>query len=282
MSILGTIDNPLHIGKEMLMTAWDINTSVLFWSLIKQFSQVDLFMDVGSLDGTQSFNAERSFPEATVIAFEANPANAAQIRGEVKRRRSRVLLEEIAVGNTNGKAVFHLATPDKGNKGMSSLLDRTDSPTRGDADEISVDLRRLDSIPVGDAKSIVLWLDLEGAGFQALEGMAGISDRVKFVHIEVETEEVWKGQKMARDIVTLMRGYGLVVAGTSLNETLDNKQQGDIVFMRPDSLPEKVLLRAVSKARMTQRLRLFGGVVRNVLPLSLYEKIRNSIYKYIS
>jgi len=260
------------------MTAWNVTTSVLFWSLIRRFSHIDLFLDVGSLDGAQSFNAEKSFPEATIIAFEANPGNAALIRNEVRRRSSRVLLEELAVGKANGKAVFHLQSPAKGNKGMSSLLDRFDSPNRGDGKEISVDLRRLDSFPVGNARNIALWIDVEGTGYQVLEGITGIITNTKFVHIEVETEPVWKGQKTARDIVSLMTGYGLELIGTSLNESLDNKQQGDMVFMRPAVLPEKELRRAIDKARLTQRLR-FGGLGRKIMPVHLYEKMRDGILR---
>jgi hypothetical protein len=70
---------------------------------------------------------------------------------------------------------------------------------------------RLDTFVLGltpAPRRIALWIDVEGAGHDVLEGLRHVADRVALVHVEVETVEVWVGQKLAADVDALMAGWG--------------------------------------------------------------------------
>lgn len=259
------------------MTAWRVHTSTLFYRLLAALQDIDLFLDVGSLDGRESFTLETLFPHIPVCAFEPNPHNIELIRAQIAQRHSRVTLEPFAVGNENGTTTFHVRTPlfSTGADGTSSILKRPEEP-RYAIRTIEVPLRRLDSIDaIIAASKIALWIDVEGAGYFVLEGLGAIAHKVQIVHIEVETKPLFEGEKLAPEIMQLMERYGFELIGSNLDRDL-KRLQGDLVFLRRSTLNSSVIRQAILNSWIIERLAL-PQLAYKLLPWKLYRAGRERL-----
>ena len=56
---------------------------------------------------------------------------------------------------------------------------------------------------------------MEGGAYEVLNGLHKVKDLVSFIHVEVETEEVWKDQKTKNDVLNLLEREGFVVIARS-------------------------------------------------------------------
>jgi FkbM family methyltransferase len=207
------------------------NTKVLFGAVLKAL-QADCICDIGSRDGDQSLLFRHLRPEACVLAFEANPFNF-----EAMARNSRLVAERIsifplAVSDSRGVAAFHVADVDysdpAANKGTSSLLVGDSVKVKN---VVEVETRRIDEIVANEcphARTIGLWIDVEGAEFNVLNGMSGIRDKVAAVHVETARVPRWEGQRSLGDLVSLMAGYGFVLCGSNIGK---HGTWGDVVFV---------------------------------------------------
>ena len=270
-------------AKE-LVPVWRINTASLFYHLLSLLPEKDAFLDVGSLDGREAFAVEERFPKVAPIAFEPNPRNIAVIEDEQQKRHSRIMLETYAIGNENSTVSFYTRNPrESDNFGASSILkfSETDHDTQFDTTRIEVPLRRLDTLELlAPYTHLALWIDVEGAGYQVLEGIAAIAQKVQLVHIEVETRQLFEGQRLANDIITLMRGYGMLLVGSNLDAQM-RKAQGDLVFLREDVLDTRVVKQATTQAWLIEHIAM-QRFLRKVVPLSLYQKGRNWFVRTIA
>jgi hypothetical protein len=71
-------------------------------------------------------------------------------------------------------------------------------------------------------KTIALWIYVEGADYEVLEGISGIAEQVCVVHIEVETTDCWRIQHLWTEVRDLMREFGYTaVARTRGNPLFD-------------------------------------------------------------
>jgi len=200
--------------------------------------------DVGSLDGQQALRFKRICPKADVIAFEANPSSCEHIRQNVQG--SGVVVEHLAASNKQGRVDFHAVQE---RPEVSSLLDRTDDLATTTA---PVDAVRLDQYLETRAGPVALWIDVEGAADEALEGASGLRDRIVAVHIELETRtHLWTGQPSATAALERLRSWGLELAGRSA--VVDGVQY-DYLLVRPDGLGTRVALLAASADTLSRRL----------------------------
>jgi hypothetical protein len=67
---------------------------------------------------------------------------------------------------------------------------------RGSRETARLDRFLQDLVPDISNEHIALWIDVVGAGYQVLEGISETASNVLFIQIEVETIEIWKGQKL--------------------------------------------------------------------------------------
>jgi FkbM family methyltransferase len=281
------MDKKMTIDEKVggLMTAWRVHTSTLFYSLLAALPDIDMFLDVGSLDGREAFTVEARFPNVTSVAFEPNPHNIGVIQAEMARRRSRVTLETFAVGNENGITTFYVQTPHPasttyGVHGNSSILKPPEEPNHT-LSTIEVPLRRLDGIDsIPASTKIALWIDVEGAGYFVLEGLAGIADMVQIVHIEVETKTLFEGEKLAPHVMRLMDSYGFELIGSNFDRDL-RRLAGDLVFLRKSTLNNTVKTRAILKAWVIEHLAL-PHLAYRILPSKLYRASRDWLVQNVA
>jgi len=243
-----------------------LNTVILFQELLKMF-KCEMLLDIGCLDGTHSRRFRRVLPKSRIIAFEANPTNYKSIMADVRMKEAQIEVQHLAVTNFNGILQFQVenlsANIKDGRKGMSSILKRKSGSlgiTEVEIPSIRIDsfLTSLDKLP----DKIALWIDVEGAAFEVLEGIGSVKEKIAVVHVEVETKEIWTGQKLENQILELMSSLGFVPIAHGHEDI-----QRDLVFVNNLILKEyqskiSQLLRktyVISKAR-----RLVGNTLRKI------------------
>lgn len=189
----------------------------LLWLL-----EPDVVLDVGSMDGSDSRRFRKLLPHANVVAFEGNSYNYRAMIGDPEIGRARIRVVNKLVSDREGERAFFVQRPVVGaehfNRGTSSL-------TRRDEDGVTTEEVRLDAIRIDSflareypmSSSAALWIDVEGHAYSVLDGMSGAKDRVKLVHVEVETSEVWPGQKVEADVLRLAAGMDYIPVACGAN-----------------------------------------------------------------
>ncbi len=198
----------------------------LLWLL-----EPEVVLDVGSMDGSDAKRFRKLLPGAHIVAFEGNPHNhrAMLEDQEVERKRIRVLNNLVC--ETEGKNSFFVQRPAAGeghfNRGTSSRTRRDDQG--GIAEEVLVDALRIDSFLAREypgSSSVALWVDVEGHAYSVLEGTSGAKHRVKLLHIEVETSEIWPDQKIEADVMRLAATMDLLPIARGADAT-----QHDVILV---------------------------------------------------
>lgn len=255
-----------------------LNTEILFQLLVK-YLKPEIICDVGALDASHSVLLRHISKYPRIIAFEANPYNYNKIIENGTAATENIEVVHKAVSNQPGKLVFHVQkyttnTDQEWMAGTSSILQRSQGV--GDTEEVSIDAIRLDTFlkenePDIDNKTIALWIDVEGAGYEVLEGLSEIADRILFIQIEVETEEVWQGQKLKPDVLALLNNLGFIEVGRGKHE-----KQHDLVLISKNyfSLNRAKCTRLVRLSVFFYYLRKWGGHITSNLLLIPFLGIR--------
>jgi FkbM family methyltransferase len=199
-------------------------TSILFYILTRALKP-GLICDIGSLDGTNSLLFRRFSPDSRIIAFEANPYNAKAIMNNSSLIANNISLESYAVSNRDGEAKFYLEKLGGVNfrNGISSLRERLGDGA--EREKVVVKTVRLDNYIKSrniNVEKIALWIDVEGFGYEVLEGISGIKDNVCVIRIEIETKTFWKGQKLKPEMVILLESMGFKFLGRDMPEEQHN------------------------------------------------------------
>ncbi|UCH47846.1 MAG: FkbM family methyltransferase [Betaproteobacteria bacterium] len=183
--------------------------------LLASFLKPQLILDIGSMDGADSKRFARLVPEARIIAFEANPYNYTAMCADAMLERSRIRVENLLVSDVPGRTRFFVQKPlgnaANFNRGTSSTLQR--SVVGAQPEEVVLDAVRIDEYVVSDypsASKVAAWVDVEGYSYGVLKSMGNIADAIKLIHVEVETEEIWPGQKLEDDVLKLASSMGFV------------------------------------------------------------------------
>ena len=211
------------------------DTKSLFVSLIRKFG-CDLVFDIGSRDGKQAILFKDILPRARVVAFEANPLNY-QKMARNSLLKGRITTLPWAVGDTDGKATFHIADADyeaketaENNLGISSLLVH---PGVKSSQSVEVQTVRLDTVlrepEYRQHQVIALWIDAESAEYFILDGMRAIADRVKIIHVETAKTPMRIGQRTYDEVAHLLASLGFTEVGSSIGE---QDTWGDVVFVQ--------------------------------------------------
>lgn len=211
----------------------ETHTPSLFWKLSKKLPQCDTFLDVGSCDGDIAFRFETLFPSSTVIALEADPRNAAAINESIKAKGSNIRLFPNAAFNQTTTIDFYQETPENSkNHGTSSIYGTENINTkklRIQAIKLGDILRNQDKEPGG----IGLWMDVEGAAFEALQGLDNYLQKIAIAHIEIEFTKVRSSQKhVFSDIEKLLARNGLTPIAIQTKGS--ESTFGDVLFAKND------------------------------------------------
>jgi FkbM family methyltransferase len=225
-----------------------------FFSLVLRALRADCVCDIGSRDAEESLFFRGLLPDAVVLAFEASPSNYEMMVAREDLRANRIEIFPYAVCSQNGRARFHSfdyqdkdtirklhqipqnEDLEKIERGVGSLfLPLIETPIK---QNIEVETRRLDDFILTEypsLKRIALWIDVEGAEYDVLEGMAKIQDRVVALHVETARTPMRIGQRTTDELLPLLASMGFVPCGSNMGA---HDNWGDVVFLSQKSIDE--------------------------------------------
>ncbi|MBF0330750.1 MAG: FkbM family methyltransferase [Candidatus Omnitrophica bacterium] len=185
-------------------------------------AEVKLVFEVGSRDLKDAILLQKFF-RARVFAFECNPDSLSLCRQNLAKAENVVLIEK-AVWNQDKKIQFFpvVASYDDDlpelqakNIGSSScFMSANLHYEKLKQCEIEVDAIRLDGFchEYGIQSIDLLCMDLQGAEFEALQGLGDVLNRVRYIISEIETIPLYQGQKCLDDVSRYLSGFGFKLA----------------------------------------------------------------------
>jgi FkbM family methyltransferase len=190
-----------------------LKTKYAFHALL-WLGEPEVVLDIGSMDGSDSKRFRTLVPRAEIVAFEGNPYNYQAMLSDPQIGRRGIRVENRLVSDGEGESSFFVQRPTgtgNFNRGASSM-------TRRDQIGATTEEVRLQSVSVESfllreyprASSVALWVDVEGHAHTVFGGLGSVADRVKLIHVEVETGELWSGQKLEADVLRLASSLGFV------------------------------------------------------------------------
>lgn len=237
--------------------------------LLAAFLRPEVVLDIGSMDGADSKRFARILPKAQIVAFEGNPYNYRAMCADAELTNGLVRLENCLVSDSPGESRFFVQRPTGGdagfNRGTSSTLQRSLDGAR--SEEVLLDAVRVDGFLDNEypsASRVAAWIDVEGHSYGVLKGMDGAADRIKLIHVEVETKEVWSGQKLEHEVLGLAKEMGFVKLASGPGDV-----QRDVILVNKswyaaNKLPIQNLLRIS---------RLIGPTASRIIETRLWQQL---------
>jgi FkbM family methyltransferase len=196
-----------------------------------------LVLEVGAHEARFSRRAAEALPEATVIAFEANPFVHAKFAQSMP---SRVDYRLSAVGRNDQPISLSIplsrpspdgTVPMSPANTTSSLLARREEGYAYEA--VQCECTSVDLLLEGMAndQTVALWVDVEGASQEVLAGASSaLAEAVALIYIEVEDHAAWQGQWLAEDVTAHLEANGYV----ALARDRETSWQYNWIFVRRD------------------------------------------------
>lgn len=206
-----------------------------------------VIIDAGAFDGNESVLMANMWPNGTVHAFEPVPYLYHKVVANSKGTPN-IIPYNFALSSVNGMASLHLAVNDDAPTipvMSSSLLPpqyhHLLSPEVIFPTTIPVFTYTLDSW--AEAFNIdrvdLMWLDMQGVELDVLLASPKILKTTSVIVIEVEFEQVYKGQYLYQDIKTFLEDNGFVLIGGNFNPEnprINGAFFGDALFVRSEYL----------------------------------------------
>ena len=196
------------------MTPLILRTKYAFHALLWLLDP-DVILDVGSMDGSDSRKFKKLIPDAEVVAFEGNPINYQAMCSDVDLQQLGIRIIQRLVSNQEGSRSFFVQRSTNAsagfNKGTSSAIRRNEQNV--ETEEVHLDAVRIDSFLTQEypgINSVAMWVDVEGYAYEVMEGVRDVKDRIYLIHVEVETKEVWPGQKIESEVLALAKSMGFI------------------------------------------------------------------------
>jgi len=190
-------------------------------------------IDIGANRG-QFALAAREFSGACVFSFEPLVPPAELFR-RVFSGDSGVKLFVTAIGSTKENRKMHVSARDD----SSSLLEIGQAqlalfPGTHEVGTVDVTVAPLDAYLSADdiIAPAMLKLDVQGFELQALEGCRNLLPAFHHVYCECSFIELYKGQKLASDVIEYLHGYGFMLRGiyNAAYDAKGNCIQADMLF----------------------------------------------------
>jgi FkbM family methyltransferase len=158
-------------------------------------AEVQVVMDLGAMDGGDTLELQRFFPNARTIAVEGLPSNFERHLSWLNEIESHCAV----IGNREGQASFF----EKSVNGVHGLYERESDDTVG---VLMVRTETLESFcrRIGVEGIDVLKIDVEGGTLDILEGAGDLLDRMKALHVETESAPLFRGQRLDDEVTRFL------------------------------------------------------------------------------
>jgi 2-O-methyltransferase len=204
-----------------------------------------VILEIGAHFGEDSMRFAHVFPNATIHCFEPDPRCIEIFKKHVKDKK--IFLHEIALSNIDGELEFFQSynekeqtTPEKyswisdedyqnlklGNSGASSLKKGYNSVLKDTIKVKSTTYYKWSTNNKIDEVDLV-WIDVQGAERDVLEGIGNKLKHIRFIWIEYG--EMFYDDSMSREqTVNMLSSKGFEV----IEELSSHENKGDLLFKR--------------------------------------------------
>ena len=190
-------------------------------------------VDVGANRGQFTLLARQLFPAANVFAFE--PLTAP---GEVFQRLfsddQAVRLFRVAVGDTAGSAQMNVTARDDSSSLLAPGALQSDIFGTDQLATQTISVRRLADVlePSSLVGPAIMKIDVQGFELEVLRGSSELLDLFEVILVECSYVELYKGQPLAREVISWLAGRGFALRGV-FNQHVDHARgpiQADFMF----------------------------------------------------
>jgi len=173
--------------------------------LVEEFFKIakdgDILLECGARGAETSIRFKKENPYSRVIAFEANPITYS--KSTIKAKEHGVEIYNIGITDKCGTMPFRIPLK-KETAGNASFMKRSKERMHRTVD---VQVKNIDSLDLKE-ENIILWIDVEGMGYEVLVGAENTLENTSVVFIEVEEHPYWVGQKLADDVDLFLKSKG--------------------------------------------------------------------------
>jgi FkbM family methyltransferase len=191
-------------GRLYYWGSYEPEQTAAFMDLLKDL-QPTAFIDIGANIGYYSLLAA-THSKARVYSFEPSPSIAKSLTRSIALNgyTERIKVTPKAASEKPGELVFFV-NENPHNFGLGSIVNTVSTSTRLVVECCKVD----DELPEDLGSSVLCKIDVEGAEFMALQGMARILTTVHPVLIvEVHPVELQQAGASARQVFDLLQSFG--------------------------------------------------------------------------
>jgi len=197
-------------------------------------------IDVGANEGQFVRMIQRFFPEAMISCFEPIPDAFVQLDGWAKTKNGKVKTFNLALGDYESEIEILYHTE---HSPSSSILKTTEVcenfyPFKKNQQTIKVKMttldKAIDDLNISLVPEILIKLDVQGYEDRVIMGGKLTFAKAKACILEINLDELYKGQPSFKDISLLLYEYGYRYAG-NLNQSFAKDGHIisiDAVFMR--------------------------------------------------
>lgn len=182
--------------KDIFFTPDNENIIRTIRSIKKQKSNFDnaVIMDIGAFDGSTAIQFSKAFPEAKILAFEANPETFPIAQKNCASYKNISVLN-FAVSDKKETLDFFVT-----NNGVSSSLNEinvSDKHTKDYNNELNIKTKlSVNAVPLDEyadlGKILLLKIDTQGHELKVIEGAKEILKKTEFVLVEMANHNVYK------------------------------------------------------------------------------------------
>ena len=217
-----------------------VEEGTAFFIKMQKILQPDLALEIGAREASFSLTMRHLFPNIPVIAYEGSPKAYTFFANKNNYAGKGIRYINSVVADMDGTTKFNVLnqTDDPkgpaGTNGRNSLNDR-DYDTRFTYSSLDVESVTGDTVLEKEgSRNATLWIDVEGASKQVLEGLhqSLTQKRIASIYIETESRKIWENQWLCFDVIDclLSHGYLPIYKDDELNI------QGNLIFIREESL----------------------------------------------
>lgn len=210
---LMTMRHCIHAGNDMP----DLRVETAHWrAMLGELTDHTLFLDIGAATGAMSVPFAVQHPKARYVAFEPSPRAFRYLKDTALRNRADVKLFPYALSDQAGTLDF-IEMPEASD-GEAPYLPETSRLASGDdaidhrATKHAVEVRTLDSIAekigIGDARKLVIKIDVEGFECNVLRGGIETIDRHRPV-LAIDIHNYPGGNILTEtEVIEILRPFG--------------------------------------------------------------------------
>jgi FkbM family methyltransferase len=198
---------------------------------LQKILKSDCFFEIGAFEADFSRKMKSIFPNSKVYAFEASP----YCYDNYKNLNTSIEYLNVAISDKEGEIDFTLQDKNLSDqseiekiRGNNSILDRNDDTilykkisVKSTTFDLFVEKESLENL------STSLWIDVEGANKNVLQGSKNFLKNVQSLLIEVEDFEYWKNQWLSADVDQFLKSFGFL----PIVRDFEDNNQYNIVYI---------------------------------------------------